>query len=164
MAENSTRNPVVNMSKFFDLWSKSDVALGPFDEFYYAYLEMIRSIENECGMKVSEMKAVDYNQNESLISQKISEFNDMYHDNDYFIVLLKDAFDTYLTKKNKGTAQTCLKENKVYGVITAYRLFYVGCSRARKNLAIVIYNSDIAAFKDRLKIKFEDIGFGTVEF
>ena len=164
VAENNTRNPVVNMSKFFDMWSKSDIALGPFDEFYYAYLEMIRSIENECGMKVSEMKADDYNQNEAFISQKILDFYDMYRDNDYFIELLNDAFDKYLAKKNKGTAQACLKENVVYGVITAYRLFYVGCSRARKNLAIIIDNSDIADFKDRLKTKFEDVGFGIEEF
>ena len=163
MAENSARNPVVKMSEFFDLWSKIDVVLGSFDEFYYAYLEMIRSIENECGMKSSEMKADDYNQNEAFISQKLSDFYDMYRDNDYFIVLLKDAFDKYLAKKNKGKAQLCLKENTVYGVLSAYRLFYVGCSRARNNLAIVIDNSDIADFKNRLKAKFEDIGFGIVE-
>lgn len=37
--------------------------------------------------------------------------------------------------------------------------FYVGCSRARKNLAIVINNADVVAFEERLKNKFKDIGF-----
>lgn len=159
VVENSSRNPIVNMSKFFDLWSKVDVVLEAFDDFYYAYLKMIKSVENECGKKISEMKANDYNQNEVFISQKISEFNNMYFDNDYYIVLLKDAFNAYFSKKNKGKAQACLKENIVYGVLAAYRLFYVGCSRARKNLAIVIDNSDVAVFKERLEEKFKDIGF-----
>ena len=74
-------------------------------------------------------------------------------------LLLKDTFDDYFTKKNKTKALGCLKENVVYCVLAAYRLFYVGCSRARKNLAIVIRNSDINEFKDRLKTKFESIGF-----
>lgn len=55
--------------------------------------------------------------------------------------------------------EACLKVNLVYGVLAAYRLFYVGCSRARKNLAIVIDDSDVSVFKQRLKKKFEDVGF-----
>ena len=159
VAENNSRNPVVNMSKFFDLWSSVNVVLGEFDDFYYAFLKMVKSVENECGIKISEMKADDYNRNELFISEKILEFRDRYRDNDYYTVLLKDVYDAYFAKKNKGKAQACLKENAVYGVLAAYRLFYVGCSRARKNLAIVIDNADVAGFKERLKSKFEDIGF-----
>ena len=158
VAENN-KNPAVSMSKFFDLWSKVDVTLGSFDDFYYAYLKMIKSIENECDVKISKMKADDYNRNEPFILEKILEFSDRYRDNDYYIVLLKDAYDAYFAKKNKSKAQACLKENTVYGVLAAYRLFYVGCSRARKNLAIVIDNADVVGFKERLKSKFEEIGF-----
>ncbi|MBE6097416.1 MAG: hypothetical protein E7198_06400 [Schwartzia succinivorans] len=163
VAENNSRNPVVNMSKFFDLWSSVNVVLGDFDDFYYAYLKMIKSVENECKMKISEIKAADYSRNEAFILEKISEFSDRYRDNDYYTVLLKEAYDAYFAKKNKGKAQACLKENAVYGVLAAYRLFYVGCSRARKNLAIVIDNADISGFKERLKSKFEDIGFEVEE-
>lgn len=163
VAENNSRTPVVSMSKFFDLWSSVNVVLGDFDDFYYAYLKMIKSVENECGMKISEIKADDYNRNEIFILEKISEFSDRYRDNDYYTVLLKEAYDAYFAKKNKGKAQACLKENAVYGVLAAYRLFYVGCSRARKNLAIVIDNADISGFKERLKSKFEDIGFEVEE-
>ncbi|SEI57070.1 UvrD-helicase domain-containing protein [Streptococcus equinus] len=159
VAENNYRIPVVSMSKFFDLWSKVDVTLGSFDDFYYAYLKMIKSIENECDVKISKMKADDYNRNEPFILKKILEFSDRYRDNDYYIVLLKDSYDAYFAKRNKGKAQACLRENVVYGVLAAYRLFYVGCSRARKNLAIVIDNADVVDFKERLKNKFESIGF-----
>lgn len=159
VAENNSRIPVVSMSKFFDLWSKVNVVLGDFDDFYYAYLKMIKSVENECGMKISKIKADDYNRNEAFILEKISEFSDRYSDNNYYIVLLKDTYDAYLAKKNKGNAQACLNENAVYGVLSAYRLFYVGCSRARKNLAIIINNADVAGFKEQLIRKFKKIGF-----
>lgn len=163
VVENNSRTPVVSMSKFFDLWSKVNVVLGDFDDFYYAFLKMIKSVENECGIKISEMKADDYNRNESFIIEKISEFSARYRDNDYYIVLLKDACNSYFAKRNKGKAQACLRENVVYGVLAAYRLFYVGCSRARKNLAIVIDNADVVDFKERLKNKFENIGFEVEE-
>lgn len=159
VAENNYRIPVVSMSKFFDLWSSVNVVLGDFDDFYYAYLKMIKSIENECDIKISKMKVDDYNRNEPFILKKILEFSDRYRDNDYYIVLLKDSYDAYFAKRNKGKAQACLRENVVYGVLAAYRLFYVGCSRARKNLAIVIDNADVVDFKERLKNKFESIGF-----
>ena len=157
--QNNSRTPVVSMSKFFDLWSKVDVVLSSFDEFYYSYLKMIKSIENECGRKISEIKLEDYKQNETFIAEKTSEFDATYCNNDYYSTLLKDTFNEYFTKKNKSKAQACLKENLVYGVLAAYRLFYVGCSRARKNLAILIENSDVDGFKEHLKNKFEDIGF-----
>lgn len=163
VVENNSRIPVVNMSKFFDLWSAVNVVLGDFDDFYYAFLKLLKSVENECDIKISEMKKDDYYRNESFILEKISEFSDRYRDNDYYTVLLKDKFDTYFAKKNKGMAQDCLKENAVYGVLSAYRLFYVGCSRARKNLAIVIDNVDVASFKERLKSKFKSIGFDIEE-
>lgn len=163
VAENNSRTPVVSMSKFFDLWSSVNVVLGDFDDFYYAYLKMIKSVENECGMKISEINADAYNRNEVFIIEKISEFSDRYRDNDYYTVLLKEAYDAYFAKKNKGKAQACLKENTVYGVLAAYRLFYVGCSRARKNLAIVIDNADVSTFKERLKSKFKNIGFEVEE-
>lgn len=74
-------------------------------------------------------------------------------------MLLKDAYDAYFAKENESKAQACLKENTVYGVLAAYQLFYVGYSRARKNLAIVIDNAVVVGFKERLKSKFEEIGF-----
>lgn len=163
VAENNSGIPVVNMSTFFDLWSAVKVVLGDFDDFYYAFLKLVKSVENECDIKISEMKKDDYYRNESFILEKISQFSDRYRDNNYYNVLLKDKYDAYFAKKNKGKAQDCLNENAVYGVLSAYRLFYVGCSRARKNLAIVIDNADVASFKERLKSKFKSIGFETEE-
>lgn len=159
VAENNTRTPVVNISKFFEMWSSINVTLESFDEFYYAYINLINSIEEECSMKISKIKADDYKENEAFIAKKINGFSQLYHTNDYYVALLKDKFDDYYIKQNMSKATACLKENLVYGVLSAYRLFYVGCSRARKNLAIVIQNSDVSGFKDKIINRFESIGF-----
>lgn len=163
VAENNSQNPVVSMSKFFDIWSRINIVLRDFDDFYYSFLKLIKTVESKCGIKISELGANNYKQNESFILEKIEEFDTAYDENDYYNILLKDKIDVYLTKKNKSTAQACLRENLVYGVLSAYRLFYVGCSRARKNLAIVIHNLDVEGFKERLTEKFRSIGFDIEE-
>ncbi|WP_206538666.1 hypothetical protein, partial [Eubacterium sp. ER2] len=47
----------------------------------------------------------------------------------------------------------------IEGILTAYKLFYVGCSRARKNLIIVVDENRIAQFKDAFIGKVKKIGF-----
>lgn len=44
-------------------------------------------------------------------------------------------------------------------MLCAYRLFYVGCSRARKNLAIIISRDDVKSFEMNLCNKLESCGF-----
>lgn len=62
-------------------------------------------------------------------------------------------------KKNVTSAKACLNEAAVYGPLCAYRLFYVGCSRARKNLLVIINKNDIKTFEDELCEKLKDCGF-----
>lgn len=159
VAENNSNNPVVKISEFFELFSEVDVKLGALNDFYYSYLKLINDIENKCGMKSSKIRADDYNQNREFIFEKLSKFNAVYCENDYYVVLLEDKFNKYFHRNNVSNVKECLKKNLIYGVLAAYRLFYVGCSRARKNLAIVIDNSDVSEFKEILKVKFESIGF-----
>ena len=54
--------------------------------------------------------------------------------------------EKYKKKKNVTSAKACLNEGTVYGPLCAYRLFYVGCSRARKNLLIIINREDVKNF------------------
>jgi DNA helicase-2/ATP-dependent DNA helicase PcrA len=47
-------------------------------------------------------------------------------------------------------------------MLTAYRLFYVGCSRARKELTVVVDADKIVNFKDEFKVKMNSVGFDIV--
>lgn len=79
--------------------------------------------------------------------------------NPYYIFLLKPKMEKYKKKKNVTSAKACLNEGTVYGPLCAYRLFYVGCSRARKNLLIIINREDVKNFEDKLYEKLKDCGF-----
>ena len=162
VADNSRSNPVVHMSKFFEMWSNIDITLSEFDAFYYIYSQMLNQIENKIGMKCSQLKADTYISVASIIDEELKEFTKKNETNPYYIQLLKVKMDKYFGKKNVTNVKECLKEGTVYGPLCAYRLFYVGCSRAKRNLVIMINKKDIEGFEDKLRNKLMITGFNVL--
>lgn len=74
VADNSRSNPVVHMSKFFEMWSNIDITLSEFDAFYYIYSQMLNQIENKIGMKCSQLKADTYISVVSTIDEELQAF------------------------------------------------------------------------------------------
>lgn len=162
VADNSRSNPVVHMSKFFEMWSNIDITLSEFDAFYYIYSQMLNQIENKIGMKCSQLKADTYISVASIIDEELQAFTKKNETNPYYIQLLKVKMDKYFGKKNVINVKECLKEGTVYGPLCAYRLFYVGCSRAKRNLVIMINKKDIEGFEDKLRNKLMITGFNVL--
>jgi DNA helicase-2/ATP-dependent DNA helicase PcrA len=162
VADNSRSNPVVHMSKFFEIWSNIDITLSEFDAFYYIYSQMLNQIENKIGMKCSQLKADTYISVASIIDEELQAFTKKNETNPYYIQLLKVKMDKYFGKKNVTNVKECLKEGTVYGPLCAYRLFYVGCSRAKRNLVIMINKKDIEGFEDKLRNKLMITGFNVL--
>lgn len=162
VADNSRSNPVVHMSKFFEMWSNIDITLSEFDAFYYIYSQMLNQIENKVGMKCSQLKADTYISVASIIDEELQAFTKKNETNPYYIQLLKVKMDKYFGKKNVTNVKECLKEGTVYGPLCAYRLFYVGCSRAKRNLVIMINKKDIEGFEDKLRNKLMITGFNVL--
>lgn len=162
VADNSRSNPVVHMSKFFEMWSNIDITLSEFDAFYYIYSQMLNQIENKIGMKCSQLKADTYISVASIIDEELQAFTKKNETNPYYIQLLKVKMDKYFGKKNVTNVKECLKEGTVYGPLCAYRLFYVGCSCAKRNLVIMINKKDIEGFEDKLRNKLMITGFNVL--
>ena len=162
VADNSRSNPVVHMSKFFEMWSNIDITLSEFDAFYYIYSQMLNQIENKIGMKCSQLKADTYISVASIIDEELQAFTKKNETNPYYIQLLKVKMDKYFGKKNVTNVKECLKEGTVYGPLCAYRLFYVGCTRAKRNLVIMINKKDIEGFEDKLRNKLMITGFNVL--
>lgn len=162
VADNSRSNPVVHMSKFFEMWSNIDITLSEFDAFYYIYSQMLNQIENKIGMKCSQLKADTYISVASIIDEELQAFTKKNETNPYYIQLLKIKMNKYFGKKNVTNVKECLKEGTVYGPLCAYRLFYVGCSRAKRNLVIMINKKDIQGFEGKLRNKLMITGFNVL--
>ena len=86
-----------------------------------------------------------------------------FTDDTYFNYLCKKQYTKFLSKPLVTNAQNCFKESTVYGVFSAYKLFYVGCSRARKKLTILIDGKKIQGDLAKQKDKFAELGFDVQE-
>lgn len=159
VAENGNGSLSVNMSKFFEVWSYIDITLDTFEAFYYSYKMLIQNIENLIGMKCADLKADTYPRFNSEVNKELDIFALENKSNPYYTYLLKDKIDKYNSRNNVTNLKACLRENYIYSVLCAYRLFYVGCSRARKNLAIIISRDDVKSFEMNLCKKLESCGF-----
>ena len=78
--------------------------------------------------------------------------------NKYFLFCQQKYYDKYLGNPNSTNAKDCFKSTKIQGILWAYKLFYVGCSRAKENLVIVIDENKIAPFRKEFIKRMTAIG------
>lgn len=159
VADNSSRTPNVFMYSFFDLLCRVPVSLQSFNQFYYAYSGELADLQNTIKTKISELKSADYSQHEHEILKKANSIVEQFSDNPYFQQICQAKYAEYLSKPGVTKAKDCLKESSVLGILSAYKLFYVGCSRARKNLTILLDRSKLQGDTLKQKEKFKELGF-----
>ncbi|WP_273123952.1 UvrD-helicase domain-containing protein [Bacillus weihaiensis] len=165
MVSDSMREPNVKMYFFLELFSKG---LFNYEELTFMNNEIrdhIKSFSNSIGKKVSGLKAADYNEyeqqcNSCMINIKRSLLLNKQLFEEFFV----NEFSLFEEKANITNFKKCIRTvNRIDGALLAYKLFYVGCSRAKKQLDVyVIYNS-IHGFKKEFISKMKNIDF-EVEF
>jgi DNA helicase-2/ATP-dependent DNA helicase PcrA len=159
IAEDNNTQPVVHMYSFFKLWSSINISLNSFETFYYEYSNWINETTKHLGFKLSAINSQLHTQHEQYLKTRILELIDNFKDNQIFNQLCKQSYDKYLSNANVTNAKDCFKESQAYGALCAYRLFYVGCSRARRNLTIFIEKNKISSYSDDLVKKLNSAGF-----
>ena len=162
VVNDSNNNPVVRMYDFFELWSNVDFSLPQIEDLYYSYLAEVNTLTCTLGMKTSNLNVASHNNNEinkEILRKACERIVKLFEGNKIFEFSCKKDYETYLSNPNVGNAKKTFITTRLYGVLSAYRLFYVGCSRARKNLTIIIDNSRVGNFKDAFIKKARDIGF-----
>lgn len=162
IAEDSTSSINVRMYKFFELWSNMEISLSEFEKFYYEYKEDVERAESKKRIK-SISNANEYKEKwEEYFKENAQSILKKNKQNKFFINLCLDKYEEYLeATKVFGRAQKCFSKNlgEVYGTLQAYRIFYVGCSRARKNLKILVNAEKIKGYEEKFEKKVRDIGF-----
>lgn len=159
IADNSTSSPIVHMYKFFEFWSSNDISLQSFEDFYYSYLTKIYETHEVLGVKISELKKKLYDEHQVYLEGRTKELIEEFKNNNIFNSLCLPKYEKYLEHTTMTNLKDCFKESTVYGVLSAYRLFYVGCSRAKSNLTVFIDKEKIKEFEDRLVVKLAAVGF-----
>lgn len=164
VAADSKSVPLVHMYNFFDLWCTTDISLSEFENFYYKYNNFIKkTIEEVDGFQPTKIKAPWHTKNKEVMLEKARNICTEFKGNQIFMKLCYSYYEEYLSTPNVKNINNCFKGSIVFGALSAYRLFYVGCSRARKNLSIFIDKTKIENYSENLQKKFKEIGFD-IEF
>ena len=149
-----SRNPSVSMYKFF-----TEISLSSLEEFYYQYSLELTKITEEVGMKINDLKKDGFITHEDYLIGAASSIMTMFQGDDLFSKLCLQDYQTFMSKPNVTNAKKCFRESQVYGILSAYKLFYVGCSRARKDITVLLDSNKIEGNMDLQIQKFEQLGF-----
>ena len=163
IAEDSTRNPYVRMYDFFELLAKNEVRYNEFEKFYYEYVKDIRNFEYLNNIKLSELKKDTYNQYVNSLNELLQSLNQKYNNNVYYNFFFSDAYASYLSRPGVTKFNNAVKINNIFGTLIAYKLFYVGCSRAKEILKVIVERSKIDSFYNEFKTKMQQLGFDIIE-
>lgn len=162
VAEDSSGDPRVAMYRFFEMWGKIQISAKMLNRFYYDFAGEVGNIQRSIGIKASDFKKDNYAANEKMIKEKIRTVFERFKDDLCFQFIYGADYESYFSKPGVTKAKDCLKENTAYSILSAYKLFYVGCSRARKNLTILLDSSKIQGSFELQKKRFEEIGFQVI--
>ncbi|MBP9489652.1 ATP-dependent helicase [Candidatus Saccharibacteria bacterium] len=154
-----SRNPSVSMYKFFNIWSDTEISLSSSEEFYYQYSLELTKITEKVGMKISDLNADRFNTHKNYLKGVASSMMTIFQENDLFNRLCLQDYQIFISRPNVTNAKKCFKESQVYGILSAYKLFYVGCSRARKDITVLLDSNKIEGNMDLQIQKFEQLGF-----
>lgn len=157
VSEDSTRNPIVYMYDFFRLLCTEDINLTDFQKFYYDYTSVLESI-NLTYLSPAPM----YKIHKEEYIKHAQNISNGYKDDKYFMFCQQEHYDKYLNNPNSTNAIACFKSTKTKGILWAYKLFYVGCSRAKKELSIIVDENKVAPFREAFIEKMTSIGFSVI--
>lgn len=161
VAEDSKKNnPKVYIYEFFRVWSQIDFSLDEFEDFYFEYLLFCKKVVKHLDFNI---KYVTLNQldeeHKKFLLNKCYTAVEKFEKNTIFKILCRDAYDDYIKNQTCSNAKKCFNDCIVFNVLSAYKLFYVGCSRARKNLTVLIDVDNIKNFSNEFRNKLKKIGF-----
>lgn len=154
VSENSG-NPSVKMYEFFNLWTKIELNFTELQKFYYEFKKDLDEIRTEFGS----LNATRYKECKEELESKLYSNYDKYKENIYFQNIYGLYYDIYSRKLNVTSIKDCLNVNHIGGLLIAYKLFYVGCSRAKKKLIVFIDSSKVIGDKTALVSKLKKSGF-----
>ncbi|HFI0419247.1 TPA: hypothetical protein ACGOW9_000382 [Streptococcus suis] len=159
MAEDS-RILEINIYEFLNLFANFheqniEFNFDAFQEFYYNFNHDIVLLEEKIGKKMSEIKASDRDSH----FDEFKTIYDKYFDNIYFkFICLKTESLDFQVRTPLDKMRIIFNNKLVRSTLTAYKLFYVGCSRAEEELVVLIDKNKIGDV-ERVKNCFKHLGF-----
>lgn len=157
-AENSTRSPVVHMETLFNLWPKHDFSLQTLEELLARLSDAFQKANQSIGQNISTLKADRFQPFMAVTTAEAEKIKGEFANTPLFTELYSEAYDKYLNRPGITSAKNLFKLTPIEGLLSAYRLFYVGCSRAKSELNVLIPTSLLENI-DASEAKLKELGF-----
>lgn len=163
VAEDSKRNdPRVYMYDFFKIWSLADFSLDDFENFYFEYFSFCNDIKSKLDFDLQNINGDQHQTHKDYLLKNSIIINENFNNNQIFNIYFKNIYDNYISRQTCENAKKCFNENTAANILSAYKLFYVGCSRARKNLTVLVDESKLDGFQDDFINKAKNVGFEVI--
>ncbi len=143
--------------------------LDDFQEFKYNFVKDVTNLEKKINKKRRNFNNTDIEKN----IEKINELINNYIKNPYYMWIYgerlarkkENEINKYLEDKPfvGSNIKQLLKYADVERIMTAYKLFYVGCSRAKNELSLIVDTRKIESFREEFMNKFREIGFDVID-
>lgn len=148
----------VRMYEFFKLMSEVNLSFSSYQNFCNQYFFLMEQIEVDLGCKIQNINRNTIEKHNEYLKSKAENIREHFKKDCYFEVLCKNNFDAFIDRHTQvGLAKECFKKSLIEGILFAYKLFYVGCSRAKKTLTIFIQSAKIN--KNNFEKIFTQLGF-----
>lgn len=160
VAETSS-SPTVRMKTLFDLWPKYELNLDSLEELLRKLSGLFGSAKDAIGVDISKLNKHTFPALEEAITAQAQSIRDALKGSELFTELYGETYEAYLRKPGVTHAKKLFKLSAIEGVLAAYRLFYVGCSRARSELDVVIPLKEVSDMQSTSE-KLRKLGFDVV--
>ncbi|MGN7387495.1 UvrD-helicase domain-containing protein [Sporosarcina sp. SAFN-015] len=157
-------NPNVKMYFFLDLISRDLFDYLELTSMQKEINENINALSETTMKRISEIKAADYKNSEKQCEVCYLNIKKVLVNNEeLFNAFFVDIFSKYEEKPNLSNFLKCIRlVRRIEGALLAYKLFYVGCSRAKRKLSVYVEKSNIHSFEQEFISKMVNLNFEVV--
>lgn len=154
-------NPNVKMYFFLSMFSKNLFDYNQLKTIDKEIKKCLMNIRVDMQKSLSSISANDFKSNSELLYSYVQEIKNILMQNQKsYEFYFADIFEKFEEKPNFTNYKPCIKAvNKINGALLAYKLFYVGCSRAKLKLDVYVLNKEISEFRDEFIEKMKEINF-----
>lgn len=156
----------ISMSLLFKLWGSKTtsvteiVNLQNLETAFFEVASLLERITEEIGMRVKDLNRESFKLAKDSLQKFAEEFNGLLQNSPVLSELYAEKLNKFQTSPILKNAKYLFEVNIIARTLGAYKLFYVGCSRARFALDVVVDRNLLREVNvESFTKKFREFGF-----
>ena len=147
------------MYEFFKMNVNVSVEFQSLQKFYYDYKDAIQNMKQVIEKDFLK-SAKDYRDVYESVKKCVEEIDDQFAGNRYYEYCYQANYRKIVkSERTFKYISEYANINKIKNILLAYKLFYVGCSRAKKELTFFVSAKKVEEYKHEFIHKFRNMGF-----